>query len=503
MLLAAPILLPLATAVICFLMRRNPLHRLVSQLSAGGLILVGVLILLTVKAAGPQAAQMGGWAAPYGITLAADTLSAVMIIITGGALLAAMTFATVEIGLETERLGFHALSHAMAGGVSGAFMTGDLFNLYVWFEVMLISSFGLLVIGGGRAQIDGAVKYVALNLVGTMAFLGGVGLLYGTVGTLNMADLGIKLQGRMSETAVLGAAGMLMFAFAAKAALFPVFFWLPASYHTPAVATSALFSALLTKVGVYSLLRVFTLVFTPGDPVIEGALFAAAGLTIALGALGAAAQQDLRRVFSFHIISQIGVMTLGLAIATPLALAGAIFYFLHHIPAMMNMFLLGGIIRRETGSETLSGIGGLYRAGPWLAVVFLIPMLSLIGVPPLSGFWAKFFMVRAGVEDGQYILAGLILAASVLTFFYLGRMFVAAFWQPHPGEATGGAVPLATYPPRALVIPVLALGAVTLTISLYAGSFYALSAEAASALLDPLSYLRAVGPDRIATGGGG
>ncbi|MEM6971252.1 MAG: proton-conducting transporter membrane subunit [Pseudomonadota bacterium] len=492
MLLAAPILLPLATAVICFLLRHQPVHRLLSMASAAGLIMIGVMILLTVRLEGPQAAQMGGWAAPYGITLVADTLSAVMVIITGGALLAAMTFATVEVGPETERLGFHALSHSMGAGVAGAFMTGDLFNLYVWFEVMLISSFGLLVIGGGRAQIDGAMKYVALNLIGTLAFLGGVGLLYGTAGTLNMADLGVKLHGRMGETAVLGAAGMLMFAFAAKAALFPVFFWLPASYHTPAVATSALFSALLTKVGVYSLLRVFTLVFAPGDPVIEGALFAAAGLTIGLGALGAAAQDDMRRIFSFHIISQIGVMTLGLAIATPLAMAGAIFYFLHHIPAMMNMFLLAGIIRRETGAEALAGIGGLYRAGPWLAVVFLIPMLSLIGVPPLSGFWAKFFMIRAGVEDGQYLLAGLILAASVLTFFYMGRLFVAAFWQPHPNEASGGPVPLATYPPRALVVPVLALAGVTLTISLYAGTFFTLSSEAADALLDPLPYLRTV-----------
>ncbi|MEL6264740.1 MAG: proton-conducting transporter membrane subunit [Pseudomonadota bacterium] len=487
MLLAAAILLPLATAVVCFLLRGRPVHRPISLLSAAVLTGLGVLITLGALENGPVAAQMGGWAAPYGITLAADLLSGIMVTIAGGSLLVAMVYATVEVTPETEGLGFHALSHAMTGGVCGAFLTGDLFNLYVWYEVMLISSFGLLVIGGGRRQIDGAMKYVALNLVGTIAFLTGVGLLYGTTGTLNMADLGVKLQGRMDETAVLGAAGMLLFAFAAKAALFPVFFWLPASYHTPAVATSALFSALLTKVGVYSLLRIFTLVFPMGDPAVSGVLYAMAGLTIALGALGAAAQDDMRRIFSFHIISQIGVMTLGLAIATPLALAGAVFYFLHHIPAMMNMFLLGGIIRRETGSETLSGIGGLWAAGPWLAVIFLVPMLSLIGVPPLSGFWAKFFMIRAGVESGEYVMAGLILAASVLTFFYLGRLFVAAFWQPHPDGAAS-----ATFPPRRLVVATLVLTGVTLWISLYAGTFYDMAAIAAGGLADPLPYLRAV-----------
>ncbi|MEM6490091.1 MAG: proton-conducting transporter membrane subunit [Pseudomonadota bacterium] len=500
MLLAAPILLPLATAVLCFILRRHWVHRTLSLGSAVVLILIGATILITtLTAQAPLAAQMGGWAAPFGITLVADTLSGAMVTIAGIALLSAMVYATVEVGPETERHGFHALSHSMTAGVCGAFLTGDLFNLYVWYEVMLISSFGLLVVGGERRQIDGAVKYVALNLVGTLAFLVGVGLLYGTAGTLNMADLAVVLKDRMGETAVLGAAGLLLFAFGAKAALFPVFFWLPAAYHTPAVATSALFSAMLTKVGVYSLLRVFTLVFPPGDPVIEGILYGAAGLTIALGALGAAAEDEMRRIFSFHIVSQIGVMTLGLAIGTPLALAGAVFYFFHHIPAMMNLFLVGGIISRECGgAERLGRIGGLYGLAPWLAVLFLVPALSLIGVPPLSGFWAKLFMVRAGVEAEQYLMAGLILAASVLTFFYLGRLFVAAFWQPYPGEDEGalpGALaPGVVYPPRRLVFSVMALGGVTVVISLYASVFYDVAAYAAGELSDPISYLRAVLP---------
>jgi len=486
LLIAAPVLLPLATAILCFLLRRRGIHRWVSVGSAGILTLVGVTLMVGV-ADGPVSAQMGGWAAPYGITLAADVLAAAMVTIAGLSGFVCLLYATTEIDEATEGLGFHALAQAVLGGVCGAFMTGDLFNLYVWFEVMLIGSFGLLVIGGGRAQIDGAVKYVALNLVGTLAFLTGVGLLYGTTGTLNMADLAVKLQGRLDETAVLGAAGLLIFAFSAKAALFPVFFWLPASYHTPAVATSALFSALLTKVGVYSLLRVFTLVFPAGDPVISPVILAAAAVTVAVGALGAAAQTGMRRIFSFHIVSQIGVMSLGLGLGTPFSIAAAVFYFFHHIPAMMNMFLIGGVISRECGgSERLDRIGGLWTAAPWLGVVFLVPALSLIGVPPLSGFWAKFFIIDAGVRADALLAAGLVLLASVLTFYYFGRLFVAGFWQPREGGAESVALP------GSVLVPVAVLTAVTLLISLFAGQFYRIATIAAGGLADPTPYLRTV-----------
>ncbi|MEM8595796.1 MAG: proton-conducting transporter membrane subunit [Pseudomonadota bacterium] len=492
MLLAAPILLPLTSAVVLFLLRRSPWHKLLSLISAGLSVAIGLVILFNAAADGPQVAQMGGWAAPYGITLVADTLSGAMVTIAGLAAFTALMYAVIEVDDETNALGFHALAHAMTGGVCGAFLTGDIFNLYVWFEVMLISSFGLLVIGGGRRQIDGAMKYVALNLVGTIAFLTGVGLLYGTAGSLNMADLSLKLAGRMGETAVLGSAGLLLFAFAAKAALFPVFFWLPASYHTPAVATSALFSALLTKVGVYSILRVFTLIFEPGTPAVEGVLLFACAITIALGAMGAASAGELRRIFSFHIVSQIGVMMLGLALGSKLAMAGAVFYFFHHIPAMMGLILLGGLVARECGSERLDRIGGLWAAGPWLGVLFLIPMLSLIGVPPLSGFWAKFFMIRASFEAEHYIVGGLILMASVLTFFYLGRVFVAAFWQPRPGVDPAEITPV--YPHRLLVAPILVLASVTLGISLSPEAFFQIADRAATELLDPLPYIRAVLP---------
>ncbi|MBA3325138.1 MAG: Na+/H+ antiporter subunit D, partial [Rhodobacteraceae bacterium] len=269
MLLFWPLVIPFATAVLALLAWRSvALQRAVSLLGALLLLGVALAILARVVAGGPFAEQAGGWPAPYGITLVADLLSAVMVALAGLVAVAVVIFGMADVTRAEEHYGHHPLMHAMLAGVCGAFLTGDLFNMYVWFEVMLISSFGLLVIGGGRAQLDGAVKYVGLNLIATVAFLSGVGLLYGATGALNMADLHFALQGRATETPIIASAAFLIFAFGSKAALFPVFFWLPASYHTPSFATSAIFAALLTKVGVYALFRVFTLVYRiEGTPI--------------------------------------------------------------------------------------------------------------------------------------------------------------------------------------------------------------------------------------------
>jgi multicomponent Na+:H+ antiporter subunit D len=218
-----------------------------------------------VRAGGPVAATMGGWPAPYGVTLVADTLSATMLLIAGLAACLCAVFGLADVGDAEERRGHSALANMLLGGVAGAFLTADLFNLYVWFEVTLIASFGLIVLRGGRAQIDGAVKYAALNLLATVAMLLAIGLLYGATGTLNMADLRGAVSGRFDEAAVVAPAALLLFAFGAKAGFFPVFFWLPASYHTPSVTVSAMFSALLTKMAVYALYRVFTLIYPLGE----------------------------------------------------------------------------------------------------------------------------------------------------------------------------------------------------------------------------------------------
>ena len=489
MLLFWPVAIPFMTAVLTMLAWRSlRLQRAISV--TGGVLLLAsaIAIMAAVAENGPVAAQAGGWPAPFGITMVADWLSAVMVLITGIMAVATLVYGLADVTAAEERQGHHPLTHGMLAGICGAFLTGDIFNMYVWFEVMLIASFGLLVVGGGRAQLDGAVKYVGLNLIATLAFLAGVGLLYGATGTLNMADLHGKLAGREGETAILAAAMVLIFAFGSKAAVFPLFFWLPASYHTPSFATSALFSAMLTKVGVYALFRVFTLVFDSGAPGLQPLLIWGSVATMLVGVLGAAAQMNVRRILSFHIISQIGYMVLGLALWTPLGLLGGIFYVIHHIVVKANLFLIAGIMRGYTGSEELREIGGLWRHRPWLGVLFLIPAMSLAGMPPLSGFWAKLVILQAALEQERWIVAFFVLLVGLLTLFSMSKIWNEAFWKAHPG----GEGALAPRTPLLALLPAVALAAITVAIGLYAAPFVDVAAAAAAGLLDPQAYLAAV-----------
>jgi multicomponent Na+:H+ antiporter subunit D len=495
MLLVLPIALPFLTAIAALILRRSRGDLAVSLAGAVALLLAGVALLSEVLSGGPVAVQMGGWAAPFGITLFADILSAAMVLITGIVAVATVLFSVRDVRDDERRVGFHPLTHALLAGVCGAFLTGDIFNLYVWFEVMLIASFGLLVVGGRREQMDAAVKYVGLNLIATLAFLTGVGLLYGAAGTLNMADLHLVLAERQTETAVLASAALLLFAFGAKAAMFPLFSWLPASYHTPAFATSALFAGLLTKVGVYALLRVFTVVFDGGSPAIGGVLLVGAVLTMVIGVLGAAAQNETRKILSFHIISQIGYMVLGLALFTPLAIIGAIFYLFHHIIVKANLFFLAGAIAWKTGGERLDRIGGLYKAAPLLSVLFLIPALSLAGIPPLSGFWAKFIIVQASLESRDWLIAFAALAVGLITLYSMTKIWLAAFWTDHPDPGHDLTRPL----PATMLVPILVLAGLTVIVGLGAGPLYAVAEEAAVTLLDSSVYVGTVlGPEAAA-----
>jgi len=456
------------------------------------LLVAAGALMARVLADGVVAGQMGGWPAPFGITLAADYLGAVMVVITAITALAVAVYALGDIGPRDEHLGYHALFNFLIGGGTGAFLTGDLFNLYVWFEVMLISSFGLLVLGGRREQIDAGVKYVTLNLVSTILFLSGVGLLYGMTGTLNMADLS-RIVPQLDDQGLVTVVAMLfMIAFGVKAAVFPLFFWLPAAYHTPAFSVSAVFAGLLTKVGVYALIRMFTLVFTGDTGFTHEILLWVAGLTMVTGVLGAAAQNDFRRILSFHIVSQIGYMILGLALFTPLAVAGAVFYLVHHIIVKANLFLVAGVAGRLTGSTALDRSGGLYRSAPVLAVLFLIPAFSLAGFPPLSGFWAKYILVVAALEVRGWIIAGAALIVGLLTIYSMTKIWTEAFWKPHPGGIEPAPGRLAPGQGARLMLPIGALAALTLAIGLFPEPFMRFAQEAAAQLLDPSAYVAAV-----------
>ncbi|MEO1192657.1 MAG: Na+/H+ antiporter subunit D [Pseudomonadota bacterium] len=492
-LLTLPIMLPMLMAVVVFLLRNQPgAGRLVSIFGCAVLLGLAIALMVVVWDQGVLAAQMGSWPAPFGITLVADLLSAVMVLITAITGFAVAVYALADIDHKRERRGYHALFQVLLAGVCGAFLTGDLFNLYVWFEVMLIASFGLLVLGGDKAQLDGGIKYVALNLVSTVFFLMGIGLLYGMTGTLNLADLhgavmAVENQGLLTVVAVL-----FIVAFGIKSAVFPLFFWLPASYHVPPVAVSAVFAGLLTKVGVYALIRMFTLVFTQDVSFTHELLLIIALFTMVTGVLGAAAQNEFRKILSFHIISQIGYMVLGLALYTPLAIVGAVFYLVHHIIVKANLFLISGVAKRIAGSFELSRIGGLYAGAPLLAFLFLIPAFSLAGFPPLSGFWAKYLLIEASLEIEAYFVAFIALLVGLLTVYSMTKIWGEAFWKPHPDGRTPRLSMLTRRERWSLLAPIMGLAAMTVGIGLYPDPFIVFAERAAEQLLQPESYVRAV-----------
>jgi multicomponent Na+:H+ antiporter subunit D len=401
-----PLLIPFGTAVVLLIAwNRRTLQRILSVLGAALLLGSSLLLLATVSRDGIQVMQMGGWPAPFGITLVADLFSAVMVVMAGVIGFTVAVYASVSTDIEHEAFGFHPLYHILMLGVCGSFLTGDIFNLYVWFEVMLISSFVLIALGGHGVQMEGALKYVTLNLIASALFLAAIGILYGVCGTLNMAELSVVLgsgSGRKMHTVL----SMLFFtAFGIKAAVFPLFFWLPSSYHTPPVAVSAVFAGLLTKVGVYSLIRVFTLLFVHDRAFTHDLILLVSGVTMVTGVLGAVAQNEIRKILSFHIISQVGYMIMGLGLFSPLALAGSIFYIVHHIIVKTNLFLVSGVVHALQGSYELKKLGGLFRSAPGLSLLFLVPALSLAGVPPLSGFWAKLILIVSSLRTNDYAIA--------------------------------------------------------------------------------------------------
>ena len=491
-----PILIPIATAIASLLAWRwLGLQRWISVIGTAALLLAGLMLLASVWHDGIRAVQIGSWPAPFGITLVADLFSSIMVVLTGLTGLATAVYSLSSIDRERERFGYYPLLQILLMGVCGAFLTGDIFNLFVWFEVMLIASFVLLALGGERAQIEGAIKYVTINLVSSALFLSAVGLLYGLAGTLNMADLAVKLRDVPHPGLITTVAMLFLVSFGIKAAVFPLFFWLPASYHTPPVAVSAVFAGLLTKVGVYALLRVFTLIFTQDVGYTHGLILAVAGLTMITGVLGAVIQNEFRRILSFHIISQIGYMIMGLGLFTPLALAGSIFYIMHHIIVKANLFLVSGVAHRLRGTYELKKLGGLYQSAPGLGILFLIPALSLAGMPPLSGFWAKLMLVQAGLAVESYVIVAAALTAGLLTLFSMTKIWAEVFWKPAPeNQDSEDSEPLTRKGGSIyfLVVPIVALALVTLIIGILPAPFFELAMRASEQLLNPEHYIRAV-----------
>ncbi|MFM2044645.1 MAG: Na(+)/H(+) antiporter subunit [Pseudomonadota bacterium] len=489
----SPILIPLTTAALCVCAWKSvALQRVISLAGALALAVAGGLLLRQVSDGGIIATQMSNWPAPFGITIVADHLAAIMVLIAAVMAVAVAVYSLGDMDPVREKNGFHPVFQALMVGVCGSFVTGDLFNMYVWFEVMLISSFVLLSLGGTKEQIDGAIKYVGLNLIATASFLLAVALLYGLVGTLNMADMAVRLREVDAPATVTTVAVLFIIAFGMKAAVFPLFFWLPASYHTPAVAVQAIFAGLLTKVGVYALLRTFTLIFVGDVAFTHTLMLWIAGLTMAAGVIGSLAVTDLRKAFSWQVVAHIGYMVMGLALYTPLAIAGAVFYLVHDIVVKTNLFLGAGVVRRITGGTALSRIGGLFKAAPLLVIVLAVPLASLAGFPPFSGFWSKLVLLQASLEKGAYVIAAVSLVVGLLTMWLVGRIWAEMVLKPHPGGEIAGVSAIPAGQRVAMVAPLVVLSAITVVIGLNAQPLMALAQAAAAELMDPTPYIQAV-----------
>ena len=485
--LVLPILVPLSTAAILMLAPRRPLLQRWIALT-GSIVLLGSAIVLfqRVEGIGIQVIQIGGWPAPFGISLVADLLAAMLVVAVGvvGVAVTAAAFAGVDP--RREAFGYHPLLQILLMGVAGAFLTGDLFNLYVFFEVMLVASFVLMALHRTSAQVEAAFKYVTINLIASSIFLTALGLLYGAAGTLNMADLA-NVWPTMSTPGIdIVLAVLFLIAFSIKAGLFPLFFWLPASYHTPPAAIGAAFAGLLTKVGVYALIRTYTLLFHSASPMLFTVLLAMSAATMVVGLVAALNERDFRRILSFNLVGHIAYTTAGLSLFTPLALAGAIFYVLHHIVVITNLFLVSGVLLRLRRTTDIAGLGGLYRDHPVFAVLAMVPIFSLAGVPPLSGFLGKLAIVEGTFDAGAYWVGGLVLAVGLLTLLSMARAWADAFWKPAAG--TGDV----TSPGAALLVTIAALSGVTLAMSFAAEPLFELASRGAHQLLERDEYVRAV-----------
>jgi multicomponent Na+:H+ antiporter subunit D len=488
-LVALPILIPFVLIISMLVFRSDKLARWLGPIASGLLVLISLALFLLVQKHGVLALQMGGWEAPFGITLVVDYLSALMLIVAAIILFAISVYALNFLPDSIKINRFFIFFFGLAMGMNGSFVTGDVFNLFVWFEVMLMSSFVLITMGRSKNQLEGGIKYLALNLVGSLLFLAGVGLLYGKTGTLNMAHLAQILKNDDQAILMNTSAVLFFVAFGIKAAVFPLYFWLPASYHTPNITISSLFAGLLTKVGVYTFIRFFTLFFVHDPQFWHQLLLVIAGLTMVAGGLAAAAHYETRRILSYHIISQIGYMIMGLGIFTPLAIAGAVFFTLHNMIAKTNTFLVSGMINKARGTFELKEIGGLFKESPFLAILFIIPAFALAGVPPISGFFAKFILIKAGIENGNYVITAVAILTGMLTLYSMIKIWNEAFLKKQPGNGN---------PERSVsfsfteYFPSVLLGAVSILMGIFAIYVFGYTMEAANQLINPDLYIETV-----------
>ncbi|WP_433294106.1 Na+/H+ antiporter subunit D [Pseudonocardia sp. CA-142604] len=496
-----PVLLPMLAAAVSVIGSRSAaLQRVVGVAVLAVVAVIAGVLLVVADERGPVVAELGGWAAPVGIALVADRLSALLLLVSTLVTLAVLVYAIdqriADYGRRTASTTFHPMYLMLCAGVSLAYLTGDLFTLFVAFELMLTASYVLITRRTGARRIRAGMTYVTVSLLSSLLFLTAVALVYAATGTVNLADLSERI-GMLQPGVGPVLALMLLVVFGIKAAIVPLHFWLPDSYPNAPGPVAALFAGLLTKVGFYALLRTETLLFGRDAP--WTLLLVLAIATMLVGALGALAQNDLNRLLSFLLVSHIGFMLFGLAVFDAAGLSGAMLYAAHHITVLATLFLVSGLITRRTGTVALDEMGGLARTAPGLAVLFAVPALTLAGIPPTAGFVAKLALLEAGAEAGPFpqVVAGVLILASLLTLYALVRVWVRVFWgkpkPPRPDDDPTDEVLVGTARTSAPMYAATGgLIAVSLAIVVFAGPLTAVTAQAGVDLMERTPYIDAV-----------
>jgi multicomponent Na+:H+ antiporter subunit D len=481
--------LPLAAgAVGVLLRRRRGVQRAISGIVLATVLVVAVALVATTRDGTTLSLDVGGFPAGLAIVLGVDLLSALMLTVGSLMTLVGVVFA-VASG-EDEHPLFHPLVMFLWTGVALAFVTADLFNLFVAFEVMLIASYVLLTLRGGKDQVRAGVIYVGTNLLASTLFLLGVGMIYGATGSVNLAVVAAAIPDARGAVAGLT---VLLIAVAAKAGLVPLHGWLPRTYVHASPAVTAIFSALLTKAGVYVLYRLTSTMLAGIDRYLT-VMLVIATVTMVVGVLGAVGGHDMRGILTFHMVSQVGYLVLPLGIWTRATIAAGILYLLQYVAVKGALFLVAASVTRLEGTDELDELGGLMRTRPWLGVAFLLPALALAGLPPTSGFVGKFLLVRAAFEAGVYWAGAVAVGVSLLTLLSMVKIFNGAFWgtRSEPEVASPAPRPPGRGSARTMVGLPLAIGIATLVLGVSASGLLELATAAADALVDPSAYLSAV-----------
>lgn len=484
-LLPLPVVLPLLTGIFLFLIRKHRAWQEGLSLLALGINLIVALSFLSGTADGTIFThRMGMWPFPYGIMLGADRLTATMLSLAATVVGISAYFSQSYLSEDQRQEVYHPLLHFLLMGIQGAFITADLFNLFVFFEVMLISAYGLLGFYHNLDQLEMALKYTCLNLIASALFLLGISLLYAQVGTVNMADLSVKIAELGPTPLMILTALIFLMVFSAKAAIFPMQLWLPSAHSIAPTPISAILAGVMVKVGLYAIIRCASLIFPAPFGEMQGVLIFLALATIVLGALGTLPQRSLKRILAYSTINQLGYIAFGVALLSPAGMAAAVFYIVSHGFLKSSMLLGAGLNQKLTGTINLDEMGGMMVKAPFASILLLVGFLSLAGIPPLSGFFSKFFLIQAGFGQGLYLATSIALGMGVVSLFYNFSTYQRFAWGGGGGEVKSA--------PASMYAPVAFLSAFAIIFGFGVTWLYDWSLLVSEQIMNPALYIAAM-----------